>query len=52
MTYTSSAYIVELELVCALRKVLNDPKYNCLSNEIKSEVLLELENNGEYDPHG
>ena len=50
MTYTLPTRIVELDLVCELRKVLNDPKYNCLSNEGKSQVLLELENDGEYDP--
>ena len=41
MTYTLPTHIVELDLVCELRKVLNDPKYNCLCNETKSEVLLE-----------
>ena len=35
-----------------LRKVLNSPKYNELSNCCKAEILLDLENNGEYDPEG
>ena len=42
----------ELDLKIELRKVLNSPKYNCLNNELKAGVLLELENNGEYDPEG
>ena len=40
------------DLEIELRKVLNSPKYNCLSNESKSGVLLTLENEGEYDPLG
>ena len=42
----------ELDLKIELRKVLNSPKYNCLNNELKAGVLLELENDGEYDPEG
>lgn len=40
------------ELAIALRRVLNAPKYNCLDNVSKADVLLELENEGEYDPLG
>ena len=46
--YCSALEDLEIEL----RKVLNSPKYNCLSNESKSGVLLTLENEGEYDPLG
>ena len=35
-----------------LRKVLDSPSYNLLSNGSKAEVLLNLENGGEYDPLG
>ena len=46
--YCSALEDLEIEL----RKVLNSPKYNCLSNDSKSGVLLTLENEGEYDPLG
>ena len=46
--YCSALEDLEIEL----RKVLNSPKYNCLSNDSKSGVLLTLENDGEYDPLG
>lgn len=36
----------------ALRQVLNSSEYNLLSNYCKAEVLLDLENGGEYDPLG
>ena len=36
----------------ALRQVLNSPKYEALSNYCKAEILLELENGGEYDSLG
>ena len=36
----------------ALRQVLNASKYNLLSNYCKAEILLELENGGEYNPLG
>ena len=42
----------ELDLEIELRKVLNSPQYNCLSNDWKAGVLLKLENGGEYDPEG
>ena len=41
-----------MDLECDLRNVLNLPKYNLLSNDMKADVLLELENDGEYDPEG
>ena len=46
--YCSALEDLEIEL----RKVLNSPKYNCLSNEWKSGVLLTLEIEGDYDPLG
>ncbi len=46
--YCSALEDLEIEL----RKVLNSPKYNWMSNESKSGVLLTLENEGEYDPLG
>ena len=36
----------------ALRQVLNSSEYNLLSNYCKAEVLLDLENGGEYNPIG
>lgn len=36
----------------ALRQVLNASEYNLLSNYCKAEILLELENGGEYNPLG
>ena len=47
-----SQHILKLELVCELRKVLNSIKYQDLDNFHKAEILLELENEGEYDPLG
>ena len=47
-----SRHILKLELVCELRKVLNSVKYQDLDNFHKAEILLELENEGEYDPLG
>ena len=38
------------DLASTLRLVLDSPKYNVLDNESKAGVLLELENEGEYDP--
>ena len=46
--YYSARQCLENEL----RKVLDSPNYNFLSNESKAEVLLDLENGGEYDPFG
>lgn len=40
------------ELAIALRRVLNAPDYDCLNNQSKALVLLDLENGGEYDPLG
>ena len=40
------------DLTQALRKVLNSPEFQELSNYTKSEILLDLENGGEYDPLG
>ena len=40
------------ELAIALRRVLNAPDYNLLDNESKAGVLLDLENDGEYNPLG
>ena len=34
----------------ALRQVLNSPEYEGLSNCCKADILLDLENNGEYNP--
>tara|TARA_B100001057_G_scaffold238809_1_gene239067 strand:- start:429 stop:638 length:210 start_codon:yes stop_codon:yes gene_type:complete len=45
-------YFGKLDLECDLREILNSPKHKGLCNECKAEVLLELENNGEYDPLG
>ena len=36
----------------ALRQVLNSPENEGLSNYCKAEILLDLENNGEYNPLG
>lgn len=36
----------------ALRQVLNSPEYEGLSNDCKAEILLNLENGGEYNPFG
>jgi len=36
----------------ALKKVLNSPEHEGLCNYSKAEILLDLENNGEYDPLG
>jgi len=36
----------------ALRQVLNSPEHEGLCNYSKAEILLELENEGEYDPLG
>ena len=40
------------DLKKALRQVLNSSEYNLLSNYCKAEVLLDLVNEGEYDPLG
>ena len=40
------------DLKRALRQVLNSSEYNLLSNYCKAEILLDLENEGEYDPLG
>ena len=40
----------EGDLKEALREVINSPRFSLLSNENKSYVLLDLENEGEYDP--
>ena len=40
------------DLKNAFRKVLNSPEYIGLSNICKAEILLELENDGEYNPLG
>ena len=42
----------ELDLKSALMDVINSPRFSLLSNDLKSHVLLMLENNGEYDPNG
>lgn len=34
-----------------LREVVNSPRFSLLCNEYKSYVLLDLENDGEYDPN-
>ena len=47
-----SQHILKLELVCELRKVLNSVKYQGLDNFRIAEVLLVLENEGDYDPLG
>ena len=36
----------------ALRRVLNSPQHEGLSNYCKAEILLDLENGGEFDPLG
>ncbi|QBE67666.1 hypothetical protein SynWH8101_0051 [Synechococcus sp. WH 8101] len=36
----------------ALRQVLNSPEHERLSNYCKADILLDLENNGEYNPLG
>lgn len=43
---------IRTELEFELRQVLNSMKYDELSNCSKAEILLDLENNGEYDPEG
>ena len=40
------------ELEQKLRSVLNHPEFSSLSNMNKAVVLLDLENEGEYDPLG
>ena len=44
-----SAYF---DLEVALRRVLDSPEYEELGNDGKAEVLMKLENLGEYDPDG
>ena len=36
----------------ALRQVLNSPEHEGLTNCCKADILLDLENNGEYNPLG
>ena len=43
-------YSAREDLANPLRQVLNSPEYNLLCNTSKAEVLLDLENGGEYDP--
>ena len=61
MTYTQEQLVAiqedyqrnaRINLEDALREVLNSPEYSGLSNESKSDVLLGLENEGEYNPFG
>jgi hypothetical protein len=40
------------DLEQALREVLNSPQHEGLSNYCKAEILLDLENDGEYNPLG
>ena len=46
-------YLIHLrkeELEQCLRVVLDSPRFECLGNETKAMVLLDLENGGEYAP--
>ena len=46
-------YVIHLrqhELEQCLRVVLGSPRFECLDNEYKAMVLLDLENGGEYAP--
>ena len=46
-------YVIRLreeELEQCLRVVLDSPRFECLGNEFKAMVLLNLENGGEYAP--
>ena len=48
-----SGYSIHLrkeELEQCLRVVLDSPRFECLDNEYKAMVLLDLENGGEYAP--
>ena len=49
---TLTRHFARNDLKKALRKVLNYPEYNVLSNYCKAEILLDLENGGEYNPVG
>ena len=40
------------ELENVLRIVLDSPRFNALSNSDKADILLTLENDGEYNPLG
>ena len=46
----SDPTFAEGDLKAALIEVINSPRFCLLSNENKSYILLDLENNGEYDP--
>jgi hypothetical protein len=59
MTYTQEElaksqlrHVAMNDLRQALRRVLNSPEYEGLSNYCKAEILLDLENGGEYNPLG
>ena len=46
-------YVLDLreeELEQCFRVVLDSPRFECLGNETKAYVLLNLENGGEYAP--
>ena len=49
---TQSRHFARNDLKKALRQVLNSPEHEGLSNYCKAEILLDLENNGEYNPLG
>ena len=45
-------HLAIIDLKNALRKVLNSTEHKGLCNCTKGEILLDLENGGEYDPLG
>ena len=49
---TQSRHNARNDLKKALRQVLDSSEYNLLSNYCKADVLLDLENGGEYNPVG
>ena len=51
-TLLYAEHLVHRQLKEDLRRVLNNECYGSLCNETKAEILLELENNGKYDPLG
>ena len=51
-TETQLRHNTRNDLKKALRQVLDSSEYKLLSNYCKAEILLDLENDGEYDPLG
>lgn len=50
-TENRAYFACRYQLITQLVEVLNDPKFSELSNVDKADILLTLENEGEYDPN-